>query len=148
MREKLLKLSAPILLLALILSVFTSVWLTRRYVLEKRVYPLQKLQLESINEIAKKDKVISELQGMVDNCLAEAEYEMGLPTPTPVVIYKKTDNSEKLRKIDEQIASVKSEIERINKFLDENPYNQDAQASRRDLEYQLGILRMQRINYE
>ena len=75
-----------------------------------------------------------------------------IPTPSPQIIYKylekETDNTEKLKRIDEQIANVKAEIEKVNKRLEENKYSQNSQARSRDLKYQLVQLEVERIRYE
>jgi len=81
---------------------------------------------------------------------AEKILSSPVPVPSPEVIYKYIEKpkDDKLQKIDARIAEIEEEIKKVNKFLEENKYNQDAQARRRDLEAELGYLKIERIRYE
>ena len=117
-----------------------------------RIIDKDKSQSKTTSEVSQYKTQIEELEKQVKDLEATINSILNEPTPTPLIIYKyiekKTDNSEKIKKIDEQIARAREEIRQLDEKLKENPYSQNNQARKRDLLYQIGILELEKIKYE
>lgn len=136
--------SAKVFFLVIILLSFIAISLLYR------IFTIQNQEpKESEN---KKDIEIEQLKETVNDLKTQLDQVLEEPTPTPQVIYKyienKTDNSQKLKKIDEQIVKAREEIAQLEEKLKENPYSQNNQARIRDLKYQITQMEIEKIKYE